>query len=100
MSRVFYNCLAHSLDVSCFDTSNVTDMSYMFCFLNYLSTPLDISNFDTSNVTNMRQMFWYYPNGLELNLGEFDTPNVTFYEKFMEEGAIINGQPWEKLFEN
>jgi len=38
------------------DTSEVTDMSYMFLGLNSL-TSLDVSNFDTRNVTNMVGMF-------------------------------------------
>ena len=39
-----------------FDTSKVTNMSYMFAGLQRL-TSLDISNWDTSNVTNMSSMF-------------------------------------------
>lgn len=40
-----------------FDTSNVTDMSYMFYGLDW--TSLDLSNFDTSKVTDMSRMFFY-----------------------------------------
>ena len=40
------------------NTSNVTDMSYMFNGLSSL-TELDVSNFDTSNVTDMEWMFCY-----------------------------------------
>ncbi len=45
-----------SLDVSSFDTSNVTTMSYMFYGMSSV-TGLDVSNFDTSNVTDMTDMF-------------------------------------------
>ena len=38
------------------DTSNVTDMSYMFCFCRSLES-LDISSFDTHSVTGMSAMF-------------------------------------------
>ena len=38
------------------NTSNVTDMSYMFNLCNSLQT-LDLSNFETSNVTDMSYMF-------------------------------------------
>ena len=41
--------------LSILDTSNVTDMSFMFAE-SYVIT-LDLSSFDTSNVTNMRGMF-------------------------------------------
>lgn len=44
------------LDVSGFDTANVTDMSYMFQGCSKLET-LDVSRFDTANVTNMSCMF-------------------------------------------
>ena len=45
-----------SLDVSKFNTSKVTDMSYMFSECKSL-TSLDVSNFNTSNVTDMYRMF-------------------------------------------
>ncbi|EAC7083896.1 BspA family leucine-rich repeat surface protein [Listeria monocytogenes] len=45
-----------SLDLSDFDTSNVTDMHDMFWAVSGL-TSLDLSDFDTSNVTNMLYMF-------------------------------------------
>ena len=40
-----------------FDTSAVTNMSYMFDLCNNLTT-LDVSNFNTSAVTNMSSMFY------------------------------------------
>ncbi len=53
MTRMFYCCrILTQLDVSNFDTSNVTNMSSMFFGCANLSQ-LDVSNFDTSNVTNM-----------------------------------------------
>ena len=45
-----------SLDVSGFETSNVTNMSYMFDNCSKL-TSLDLSGFDVTNVTNMSYMF-------------------------------------------
>ena len=58
MCGMFDGCSAlTTLDVSNFDTKNVTDMSNMFsgCRL----TTLDLSNFDTQNVTDMSWMFRY-----------------------------------------
>ena len=53
MYMMFCYCIyLTSLDLSDFDTYNVTNMSYMFSFCNYL-TDLDLSNFNTSKVTNM-----------------------------------------------
>ena len=64
-----------TLDLSNFDTSQVTDMSYMFDDADNLTT-LDLSNFDTSKVTNMDSMF--FASGLtSLNLSSFNTSKVT-----------------------
>ena len=49
------------LDLSNWDTSNVTNMSYMFYYQNSSETSLknlNIGNWDTSNVTNMSYMFY------------------------------------------
>ena len=48
-----------------FDTSNVTDMSYMFYRCSYL-TKIDLANFDTSKVTNYSNMFNYLTNITEI----------------------------------
>ena len=45
-----------SLDLSNFNTQNVTDMDSMFCDCDSLIS-LDLSNFNTQNVTNMNGMF-------------------------------------------
>ena len=65
-----------SLDVSSFDTSNVTTMSYMFYGMSSV-TGLDVSNFDTSNVTTMGYMFKGMGSVTSLDLSNFDTSNVT-----------------------
>ena len=52
---MFYRSAATNLDLSNFNTSNVTDMSGMF--QNSRATTLDLSSFNTSNVTNMSGMF-------------------------------------------
>ena len=65
-----------SLDLSNFDTSNVTNMSHMFASDEVLSS-LDLSNFDTSNVTSMNEMFHECFGLSTLNISKFDTSNVT-----------------------
>ena len=65
-----------SLDVSNFDTSNVTKMGSMFSGCSSL-TALDVSNFDTSKVTNMSWMFSHCFSLTELDLSNFDTSKVT-----------------------
>ena len=59
-----------------FDTSNVTNMNYMFSGCSSLQS-LDLSNFDTSNVTNMGSMFNGCSSLQSLDLSNFDTSKVT-----------------------
>jgi len=64
------------LDLSNFDTSNVTNMHYMFFDISNLTT-LNLSSFNTSNVTNMRYMFSGMSNLTAINLSSFNTSQVT-----------------------
>ena len=65
-----------SLNLSSFDTSQVTNMRFMFFHASNL-TSLNLSNFDTSRVTDMQYMFSYVSNLTSLNLSNFDTSMVT-----------------------
>ncbi|WP_131773351.1 BspA family leucine-rich repeat surface protein [Enterococcus hirae] len=77
MSYMFFGMSSvTSLDVSSFDTSNVTTMSYMFYGMSSV-TGLDVSNFDTSNVTTMGYMFKGMGSVTSLDVSNFDTSNVT-----------------------
>ena len=40
-------------------------------------TNIDLSNFDTKNVTNMSGMFFGFKNLINIDLSNFDTKNVT-----------------------
>ena len=73
MYNMFSSSQAVILDVSSFDTSNVTDMRYMF--FDSQATSLNLSNFDTSKVTSMEHMF-HSSKATTLNLGNFNTGNV------------------------
>ena len=78
MSYMFRNCSnVTSLDVTkTFNTKNVTNMSYMFGYCYKLKT-LDLSSFDTSKVTNMAMMFYNSTALTEVNLSGWDLRNVT-----------------------
>ena len=65
-----------SLDVSHFNTANVTNMSYMFSICVAL-TSLDVTNFDTANVTDMTRMFMDCSSLTSLDVTNFNTANVT-----------------------
>ena len=66
-----------SLDFSNFDTSNVTDMSYIFSQCNKLKEIKGINKFITDKVINMNTMFGKCYELEYLNLTNFNTSNVT-----------------------
>ena len=77
MSNMFLSCFSlTSLDVSNWDTSNVRGMYGMFAYCNSL-TSLDVSNWDTSNVTGMSNMFLSCNSLTSLDVSNWDTSNVT-----------------------
>lgn len=77
MSYMFDNCLnVTTLNLSNFDTSKVTTMSYMFRYCSALAE-LNVDNFDTSNVTNMTYMFFACKVLPSLDVSSFNTSKVT-----------------------
>ena len=119
-SNMFYNGarkISYQIDLSNFDTSNVTDMTNMFysCYnlgkiigLEKFNTSkvtkldgifkqtgfkeFDLSNFDTSNVTSMRELFYYTTSTLRsINLGTWDASKVNdIYNAFYYIGDLEN----------
>ena len=75
-SNLFDSYRGTNLDLSNWDTSIVTNMSYMFTSCSAL-TSLSLSNWDTSKVTNMNNMFNYCSGLTLLDLSNFDTSSVT-----------------------
>ena len=77
MRSMFYNCSKLTeLDVSKFDTSNVEEMNFMFLGCSSLKS-IDVSNFNTSKVTTMKSMFNNCNSLEQLDISNFDTSNVT-----------------------
>ena len=96
-----------NLDLSAFDTSNVTNMAGMFYDFQGLSDSLkniDFSSFNTENVTNMDAMFFYFSAGFDygiktLDISSFNTSNVTSM-KNMFYGCGLNSMKTLKLGNN
>ena len=85
-SRMFYSGYSEQkiknileIDLSGFDTSQVTKMNHMFSGMSSLTT-INLSNFDTSKVTDMSAMFYNMSNLTTLNLSNFDTSQVIYME--------------------
>ena len=79
-SFMFESFKAESIDLSNADTSNVTDMSDMFCECGNLSS-VDVSSFDTSNVTNMHWMFGWCHKLTSIDVSSFDTSKVKDFRR-------------------
>ena len=80
MSFMFYYCECSklkSLNLSSFDTSNVTDMNNMFSHCISLTSLTFGDDFNTSKVTNMSNMFNYCNSLTSLDVSKFNTSNVT-----------------------
>ena len=82
MSYMFYDCSSlKELNLSSFNTNQVTNMAYMFDGCSSLKE-LNLSSLNTNHVTDMYSMFNRCSSIKELNLSSFDTNQVT-YMSFM-----------------
>jgi len=77
MQKMFYGCqnLIH-IDSSPINTQNVTNMENMFSECNNLVS-IDLSSFNTQNVTNMQNMFSGCKKLVNIDLSSINTQNVT-----------------------
>ena len=76
MNATFQNSSLTKLDLSKWDTSNVTNMDYMFGGCTSL-TELDISNFNIEKVKSLSNMFYNCSKLTEINVSSFKTSHVT-----------------------
>ena len=83
-SSMFQGSAASSIDLSSFNTSNITDMHAMFEFSS--QKELNLSSFNTSNVITMLGLFRFSEVNL-LNLNSFNTSSVT-----MMDGMFANSK--------
>ena len=74
--QMFHGCTnIISIDLSNFDSENVTNMNYMFSGCKNLKN-IDISGLNTDNVTKMSYMFYMCWNIKDLDLSSFNTEKV------------------------
>ncbi len=77
MSYMFKNCYSmENVNLSAFNTSNVTNMSYLFEECASIEN-VDLSKLDTSKVTDMSYMFYSCDETENLNVTNLDTSKVT-----------------------
>ena len=91
INYLFYGCnFLTNLNLSNFNTQNVTNMESMFSCCRSL-TNLNLSNLNTQNVNNMESMFSYCRSLKSLNLSNFNTQNVTNMKyMFFECNSLTN----------
>ena len=78
LGGMFQNCSElEFLDISNFDTSNVTTMEFMFNGCHKLKEIKGINKFNTNKVTNMKYMFNLCYSLQSLDLSNFNTSKVT-----------------------
>ena len=68
LSYIFYGSNIEVVDISGWDTSNVTTMENMFCFCDKLKNIIGIENFDVSKLESANSMFYCCKNLVELDL--------------------------------
>ena len=85
MNYVFCGCAKlESIDLSSWNTANVTNMLHLFHNCKKL-TSIKINHFDTSKVTTMNAMFSACQSLTSINLSNFDTSLVTdMYQMFYD----------------
>ena len=77
----FKNRNKYNGDISKWDTSNVTDMSYMFQYAKEFNQP--IGSWDVSNVTNMSYMLCNAEN-FNQDISRWDVSNVTYMKEMFD----------------
>ena len=74
--KMFYNCNnLISIDLSFFDSSNITNTNYMFSRCNNLLY-INLSNFDGSKIKDMSYMFSHCSNLINIDLSSFNTKSL------------------------
>ena len=90
MSCMFLGCESLiKIDLSLFNTQNVTNMGDMFCDCKNL-IKADLSFLNTENVKNMSKMFNCCENLVKVDLSSFNTKNVTNMENMFSNCYSLN----------
>jgi surface protein len=87
MVCAFYNRESFNEDISCWDVSNVTEMSYMFSETKFNG---DLSSWNVSKVTDMSSMF-YQATQFNGDLSQWDVRNVTLMSFMFCGASEFNG---------
>ena len=82
-------------DLNDIDTSEITDMSYIFSYSSFTGENGDISNWDVSNVKNMGCMF--YNTNFNGDISKWNVSNVKYMKYMFGESPLEKNPPkWYK----
>lgn len=88
VSELFAYCFSlKKISFKKFDTSNVTNMSYMFAGTDF--TEIDLSVFDTSKVTTMNRMFMNCDKLKKMDLSVLDTSSVVDMSEMFSDCSMM-----------
>ena len=88
MERLFYGCaMLERVNINDLDTSNVTNMSWMFAETAITSIHLTIN---TSKVKNMSYMFYHCYDLTDVNINGLDTSSVTTMGEMFAVSKIVS----------
>ena len=86
------------IDLTSFNTNNVTDMSYMFCCCKNLINLKFSKNFNTKNVTNFYAIFGGCHNLEKLDLSSFNTEKANIMSGFFYQCYNLEEIIFSKFF--
>ena len=91
MSNIIKYCV---LNLSKWNTNNISDMSYMFYNCSSLSSLPDLSKWNTNNVTNMSNMFYNCSSLLSLpDLSKWNTNNIKYVKNMFYNCSSLSSSP-------
>jgi len=98
MVEMFYSCnLVKSLDLSNFDTKQVTSFSFFMAECTSLKEIKFSSKFDTSSATDLSAMFSRCISLASLDLSYFNTENVKYMNYMFNECTSLSSMIYQSL---
>ena len=99
---MFVNCqFTGTLDVSNWDVSSVTTMSYAFWQLNKPLNLVSLSNWDTSNVSNMQNAFTYFNKASgSYGFEDWNISSLSIASSFLQAATPMSTAEYDALLVN
>ena len=94
--KVELECQGPNADLNCIDTSEIVDMSFLFCGPDIYIRNIKVDQWDTSNVTNMKYMFTFCDD-FNCDLSDWNVSSVENMEHMFDFCCSLRSLPlWFK----